>query len=65
MLLKKDNITMEVDNEMQASVFLRNGYQKVEEKKAEPVKVEESEPEFPFMNTPEEPKKRGRRPNKQ
>lgn len=58
----KDGVTMEIVTEVQAVPFERNGWKKVE---AKPEKVEEPEPEFPFMNPPEEPKKRGRRPNKQ
>lgn len=58
--LKRDNIVMEVATELQASVFLRSGYVRVDKEKlmaeatkADPVK--EADP------VPEKPKRRSRR----
>lgn len=59
--LKKGDVVMRVASELQASVFLRNGYERVDESlPAEtPVKVSSEDPRADEAK--EEPKKRRRR----
>ena len=52
--LKKENVVMEVESEIQASVFLRNGYEKVGNAPAEAVPDTAEVPK-------EEPKRRRRK----
>lgn len=52
--LKKDNVVMEVETEVQASVFLRNGYARVDNVPAEATAETAAE-------TPKEEPKRRRR----
>lgn len=61
--LKKENIVMEVATELQASVFLRNGYVRVEpEEKAVEKQVEAPAKEVePKPEKAEAPKKRTRK----
>lgn len=62
--LKRDNIVMEVATELQASVFLRAGYVRVDkaELAAETVKAEtaKEEPAQEAEAVPEKPKRRRR-----
>lgn len=64
--LKRDNIIMEVATELQASVFLRAGYVRVDgaDKAAETVKAETVKKEPATEAVPEKPKRR-RKPAKQ
>lgn len=77
MKLQKDNLVMEVASELQALVFERNGYVRVDKEMpmkkvmlAEPVKkeVQEEVNDDPVEEPADEPaqtKRRGRRPKKQ
>ena len=58
--LKRDNIVMEVATELQASVFLRSGYVRVDKEKlmAEATKAD---PVKEADHVPEKPKRRSRR----